>query len=82
MGFEKSGLERTRSLTEKHNREGQERAQAIKEGRDVAESREQQRQAVKDEFERRAWEKIREAKQRREEERKRGRDRDGGRERG
>jgi hypothetical protein len=74
-------LEQTRALTEKHSRESQERARAIKEGRDVREVRRETGPAMRDEFERRAWEKIREAKKRNEDERKRGKDRDGGRER-
>ena len=71
----------TQALQERHSRESQERAQDIAQGRDVQQFRKEAGPTLSDEFERKAWEKIREAKQRREEEKKRGRDRDGGRER-
>jgi hypothetical protein len=48
--------------------------------REAAAYRKETGQIATDEFERRAWERIREARQRREEERQRGRVRDAGRE--
>jgi len=75
----------TQALAEQHSQASQERARAIREGRDEAqfrkEAEQQTRQTLSDEFERRAWERIREARQRREDEKKRGKDRDPGRER-
>ena len=75
----------TRTLAERHSRASQERARAIKEGRDKAQFRNEREQGTREtlsnEFERRAWDRIREARQRREEEKKRGKDRDPGRER-
>lgn len=44
-------------------------------------ARPEPRHTSSEEFQRRAWERIREARQRREEEKKRGKDRDPGRER-
>jgi hypothetical protein len=83
--LETAPAQETRTLAERHSKASQERARAIKEGRDEAqfrkESEQGSRQTLSNEFERRAWERIREARQRREDEKKRGKDRDPGRER-
>ena len=59
----------------------QEAAREIAQRRDTQQFRRGAGPAVRDEFERRAWEQIREAKKRHEEEKKRGKDRDSGRKR-
>lgn len=70
------------TLQAEHNRQSQERARDIKEGRD----REQFRKEMGvpnlgDEFEKRVRQRLKQTQKRRAEERKRGKDRDGGRER-
>jgi O6-methylguanine-DNA--protein-cysteine methyltransferase len=83
--LERTQHQEAQALRTQHSRASQEAARAIQEGRDMQQFRKETaqrtRQDLSGEFQRRVWERIREAKQRREDEKKRGKDRDPERER-